>query len=71
MQEITREFIRALADANGIAIVEEQLEPVRKQYESFMRTMSEIDAVPLTPETDPATIFALAPATLAPREDAR
>lgn len=64
MQEITREFIRTLAAANGITIAEEQLEPVRKQYASFMRTLMEIDAVPLTPETEPTTIFALAaPAT--------
>ena len=64
MQEITPEFIRSLAAANGITITDDQLEPVRKQYESFLRTLTQIEAVPLTPEVDPAVIFGLAPAAM-------
>jgi Asp-tRNA(Asn)/Glu-tRNA(Gln) amidotransferase C subunit len=60
MQEITREFIRTLAAANGITIPDERLEQVRRQYESFLRTLEEIDAVALAPETEPATAFLLA-----------
>lgn len=59
MQEITREFIRTLATANGITIADDRLEQVRRQYEGFMRTLSEIDAVPLAPDTEPATAFLL------------
>lgn len=67
MQGITREFISTLAAANGITIPDERLEEVRRQYESFLRTLKEIDAVTLAPETDPATAFLLAsPAPLPP-----
>ena len=70
MQEITPAFIRSLAAVNGITIADEQLESVRKQYESFIRTLMEIEAVPLTPEVDPAVIFGLAPAAMTtPRGD--
>lgn len=61
MQEITKEFIRTLAAANGLTIADERLEQVRRQYESFMRTLGEIEAVTLAPETEPATAFLLAP----------
>lgn len=71
MQEITPAFIRSLAAANGITITDEQLEPVRTQYESFMRTLRQIEAVPLTPEMDPAVIFGLAPAAMTTPEDGR
>lgn len=60
MQDITREFIRTLAAANGITIADDRLELVRRQYESFLRTLKEIDAVALAPETEPATAFFLA-----------
>lgn len=60
MQDITREFIRTLAAANGITIADERLEQVRRQYESFLRTLGEIDTVALPPETEPATVFLLA-----------
>lgn len=71
MQEITREFIRTLAAANGITIAEERLEAVRRQYESFMRTVMAIDAVPRTPETEPASIFALMPPATPSRDGGR
>ena len=60
MQEITREFIRTLAVANGLTLPDERLEQVRRQYESFLRTLKEIDAVAVAPETEPATAFLLA-----------
>lgn len=71
MQEITREVIAALAAANGITIPEERLEYVRRQYESFMRTMMEIDSVSLTRETEPATSFALSPPALPSQDQGR
>ena len=71
MQHITGEFIRTLAAANGIAISDAQLEPVRQQFESFMRTVTEIEAVPLAPEVDPAVVFGLAPAAMSTPENGR
>jgi Asp-tRNA(Asn)/Glu-tRNA(Gln) amidotransferase C subunit len=71
MQEITREFIRTLAAANGITIPDERLEQVRRQYESFLRTLEEIDSVALPPETEPTTAFLLASPALPPAASRR
>ena len=55
MQELSDDFIRTLAAANGLRIPDERLELVRRQYAGFLRTLTELDALPLTREADPAT----------------
>ncbi len=59
MQQSTKDFIRTLAAANGIQIPEERLEPVLRQYDSFMRTLEEINSLPLPAESEPAFVFTL------------
>ena len=59
MQEPTREFIRALAAANGLTIPDERLDLVLRQYVSFLRTLDEINSLPLPTESEPAFVFSL------------
>jgi hypothetical protein len=73
--EVTRDMVRALAAANGLTIPEERLELVRRQYEGYLRTLEQLDALELPRETEPATVFALpvasAPPPSAPRTTPR
>lgn len=62
MQELTNEFIRTLAAANGITIPEERLDLVRRQYEGFLRNLAELDTLPLAREAEPAFFPSMAPA---------
>jgi hypothetical protein len=57
---VDRNLIRALAEANGLSISEDRLDIVLRQYQSFLRTLEEIDTVPLPKETEPAILFTLA-----------
>jgi hypothetical protein len=57
MQEFTDEFIRTLAAANGLRIPDERLELVRRQYADFVRTMTELETLPLSREAEPATFL--------------
>lgn len=59
MQDVTREFIKTLAAANGIEIPDERLDLVRVQYQTFIRTLAEINALPLPRETEPSITYAL------------
>jgi hypothetical protein len=56
MQELTNEFIRTLAAANGITIPDERLDLVRREYEGFLRRLAEINTLPLPRETEPAIV---------------
>ncbi|MCA1559782.1 MAG: hypothetical protein LC804_05795 [Acidobacteria bacterium] len=67
MQQPTTDFVRTLAAANGIQIPEERLELVRRQYDSFMRTLEEINSPPLPPESEPAFVPILPPGPAAER----
>jgi len=60
MQEVTTEFIRMLAAANGIAIPEERLDLVRRQYERFLQSLADINGLPMPRETEPAIGHSLA-----------
>ena len=62
-EAVTKEFIRTLAAANGLTIPEERLELVLRQYESFMRTLEEINLLPLPREAEPAIVYSLPSAT--------
>ena len=57
MPQPTKELIRALAEANGLAIPEERLELVLRQYESFLRSLDQINTLPLPLEAEPAIVF--------------
>jgi hypothetical protein len=57
--DITREFIRTLAAANGLTIPEERLEVVQRQYESYLRTLDEIQQLDLPRETEPSILYTL------------
>jgi hypothetical protein len=57
--DITKEFIRTLAAANGLTIPEERLEVVQRQYESYLRTLLEIQQLELERETEPSILYTL------------
>jgi hypothetical protein len=70
-EAVTKEFIRTLAAANGLTIPEERLELVLRQYESFLRTLEEINSVLLAREAEPAIVYSLSEppsGAAAPRE---
>ena len=71
MQEITAQLVRTLAAANNIEIADDRLELVRVQYESFLRSLSEINTVTLARETEPAILFSLMPPALTRTENER
>jgi Asp-tRNA(Asn)/Glu-tRNA(Gln) amidotransferase C subunit len=57
--EITKEFISTLAEANGLTIPEDRLDVVLRQYESFLRTLEEIQQLDLPRETEPSILYTL------------
>jgi hypothetical protein len=68
----TRDFIRALAEANGLTIPDERLELVLRQYESLLRSLTELNKLQLPLEAEPAFVFGhhstAAPSVGRPRE---
>jgi hypothetical protein len=60
VQQPTIDLVRALAEASGLAIPEERLELVLRQYESFRRSLDAIDSLPRPVEVEPAFTFSLA-----------
>jgi hypothetical protein len=71
MQGITGEFIKSLAAANGIDLPDERVELVRRQYESLMRSLTIINALPIPRETEPAIGQSLAPPAVEPPDGRR
>lgn len=57
--EITKEFIRTLAAANGLTIPEERLEVVQRQYESYLRALDELQRLELPREMEPSILYTL------------
>ena len=56
---VDKTFIQALAGANGIAIPEERLEIVLKQYQTYLELLNRLDSLPLDRGAEPSTTFAL------------
>ena len=54
---IDRATIQALAEANGLNFPDDRLDAILRQYQSFLRTMEEIDRAELARETEPAITF--------------
>jgi hypothetical protein len=57
--DITKEFIRTLAAANGLTIPEERLEVVQRQYESYLRALDELQQLELPREMEPSIVYTL------------
>jgi len=57
--EITKDFIRTLAAANGLTFPQERLDVVQRQYENFLRTLDEIQQLDLPRETEPSILYTL------------
>jgi hypothetical protein len=72
MPQPTKDFIRALAEANGLTIPDERLDLVLRQYESLLRSLTELNKLQLPLEAEPAFVFGLhstpAPNVGRPRE---
>ena len=59
MQKMTRETLRVLAAANGLRVPDERLDLVLREYESLLRSLAELNALPLAKEAEPASVFSL------------
>jgi len=57
--EITKDFVRSLAAANGLTIPEDRLDLVKRQYESFLRTLDDIQRLEVPRETEPSILYTL------------
>ena len=64
---ITREFVRALALAQGVTIPDERLDDVLAQYRAFMESIARLDSLALPKEAEPEIIFAPSTHTAGPR----
>ncbi len=60
MQKMTRETLRILATANGLRVPDERLDLLLREYESLMRSLAELNALPLPREAEPASFSSLA-----------
>lgn len=58
-EEVTKELIQSLALANGLHIPEDRLEVVRRQYQSFLRSLDQIESLGLEREAEPAISFSV------------
>ena len=56
---VDKAFIQTLAEANGIAIPEERLEVVLKQYQTYLELWNRLDSLPLDMGAEPSATFAL------------
>lgn len=59
--EVTKDTIKTLAQANGLLLPDERLERVLHQYQNFMRLIGRLDAYELKMDEEPQTIFTLVP----------
>jgi hypothetical protein len=60
MQKMTRETLKVLAAANGLRVSDERLDLLLREYESLMRSLAELNALPLPREAEPASFSSLA-----------
>ena len=60
MQSMTRETLKILAAANGLRVPDERLNLLLREYESLMRSMEELNTLPLSREAEPASFSSLA-----------
>ena len=59
MADITKDILKSLALANGVEIPEERLDAVLKQYQDYLKILSQLDSLPLAREAEPEIIYSL------------
>lgn len=59
MAEVDKALIQTLAEANGIAIPEDRLEIVLKQYQTYLGILNQLESFPLDREAEPSLKFDL------------
>ena len=59
--EVTKDTIKTLTQANGLPMPDERLEGVLHQYQNFMRLIARLDAYELKMDEEPQTVFTLVP----------
>ena len=57
MAEVDNALIQTLAEANGISIPEDRLEVVRKQYQTYLDILHQLESFPLAQEAEPSLTF--------------
>ena len=67
---VDRELIKNLAEADGLNIPDERLDMVLRQYQGFLRTLAEIDSVPIEKEVEPAITYSNTLPSLIPGDTA-
>ena len=71
MPDISGDFVKTLASANGIELPDERVELVRREYENLMRSVAILDGLSVPRETEPAIGQTLAPSCIASPADGR
>jgi hypothetical protein len=69
MPDVTGEFVKQLAALNGIDLPDERVELVRREYETLMRSVAVLAALPMPRESEPALGQSLAPPSLSEADD--
>jgi len=59
MAEISKEMLKSLAAANGVDLPDARLDAVLKQYQQYLKTLEELDSLPLSRETEPEINYSL------------
>ena len=61
MAEISKEMLKSLAAANGVDLPDVRLDAVLKQYQQYLKTLEELDSLPLSREAEPEINYSLRP----------
>ena len=59
MAEISKEMLKSLAAANGVDLPDARLDAVSKQYQQYLKTLEELDSLPLSREAEPEINYSL------------
>ena len=59
MAEISKEMLKSLAGANGVDLPDARLDAVLKQYQQYLKTLEELDSLPLSREAEPEINYSL------------
>jgi hypothetical protein len=59
MAEISKEMLKSLAAANGVDLPDARLDAVLKQYQQYLKTLEELDSLPLSREAEPEINYSL------------
>ena len=59
MAEVSKEMLKSLAAANGVDLPDARLDAVLKQYQQYLKTLEELDSLPLSREAEPEIKYSL------------